>query len=267
LSLTALVGYIRFMLARVRLALVFVALAATHCGKSPPTNPPVASSARTNEAAASVSSAPTQAHAACDPNAVPTCKDDRFIATCKSDGTLETTDCTAQHKRCLNGMCVEPVCEPGKLHCSNGNLYRCNEAGSDRTLVEDCLGKSPQGGANSVCQPDLSPPACRKTCKSPGSAPVVLSQYDCGACEWAEVAFCAEESPERACSTVICADNQLGAGATMLPCYRETTGLVVPGSEKRGPCTAAEGTMTITYEVCQGGKATPASRTVPCQKR
>jgi hypothetical protein len=207
--------------------------------------------------------------AACDPSAVPTCKDDRFIVACKDDGTVETTDCAAQRRRCLHGTCVDTVCAPGQLHCSNGGLYRCNAAGSGRALVEDCLAMTTGDGARAVCQPDLSPPACRKTCKSPGGATVVLSQIECGACEWDKAAFCEEESPERACSTITCADSQLSAGATMLPCRRETRGLVVPGSERRGPCagTGEIGSMSITYEVCQDGKPTPASRVAPCPRR
>jgi len=206
--------------------------------------------------------------AACDPASVPTCKDDHTIATCKDDGTVETTDCATQQKRCLNGTCADRVCTPGQKHCHNGNLYLCNMTGSARQLVDDCLDGKPN--VTRVCQEGIKPAACRTTCKAPVGVTTVIHQEECS-CPWEDVPFCAEESAESGCGTRLCVGGPgggFGVGATMLPCYRETTGLVVPGSEQRGACVGAGevGTTTITYEVCQGGKPVKATRTAPCVK-
>jgi hypothetical protein len=48
----------------------------------------------------------------------------------------------------------------------------------------------------------------------------------------------------------------------MSECVRETDGLIVPGSEKKGACENA--TMTVQYEVCVDGKPEKRSRIDGC---
>jgi hypothetical protein len=51
-------------------------------------------------------------------------------------------------------------------------------------------------------------------------------------------------------------------------CWRDTDGLAVPGSEVRGACTGDGelGVAKVDYQVCRGGKAVAATRSVPCRK-
>src|SRR5262249_5312318 len=96
---------------------------------------------------------------ACDPAALPTCKDDLTVAACKLDGTIETTDCARQKKRCLNGECRPRLCEPNRRHChEDGNLYKCNATGTARVLVEDCGATTPShiDRPVAVCQAGVS---------------------------------------------------------------------------------------------------------------
>jgi hypothetical protein len=203
----------------------------------------------------------------CDPEGLPFCKDDRWVATCKGDGTVVTTDCAARKQRCLNGACAPTVCEPGREHCHEGRLFRCNAAGSARTLVQDCRAEN-DAGAIQICQTDVSPPACRSTCKSAKGVTLVLAKVEDCDCDWSGVPFCDQVSRESPCGTLLCAEGGIGGGATMLWCERETTGLVVPGTEKRGPCAGSGeiGAAKITYDVCRMGKPVATSRTVPCRK-
>ncbi|APR76347.1 Hypothetical protein A7982_01694 [Minicystis rosea] len=201
--------------------------------------------------------------AVCDPAGVPTCQDDHTVVACTPDGALHITDCAAQKQRCVHGSCVARLCEPGRRHCHNGRLYQCNATGSDRVLVQDCF-----ADGSGVCQPDVNPPACRVKCKAARGQTLVVAVDDC-TCDWSTVPFCAEESEEGGCATRLCvAGGQLSAGATALPCHRETAGLVVPGSEKRGACNGDGeiGSMTIAYEVCRDGKAVAATRIAPCAR-
>jgi len=160
-------------------------------------------------------------------------------------------------------VAIAPVCEPGRIHCDNGDVVRCNAAGSGRVLVESCAGRDP----TAICESSAGPPACRTSCRGEPGATLIMREHDCEPCPWDKVDFCANESPERSCQTDLCTDHELHWGMTLLPCVRETARLVVPGSERRGPCDGgAVASMTIDYQVCQDGKAKPAKRTVPCPK-
>src|SRR6185436_6629500 len=117
-------------------------------------SPPASSAAPESLASASASSSPTAAPAVvcaeacatgttcaltkrgpacveCAPGSLPTCKEDQFVAVCNDDGTLQkTTDCAKQSKRCVSGTCQSRECTPNKLHCFEGNVYKCTAAGS-----------------------------------------------------------------------------------------------------------------------------------------
>lgn len=211
---------------------------------------------------------------ACAPGSVPTCQDERFVATCRDDGTLAPSlDCGAQKKRCDRGRCVDPECRPGALHCFEGDIYRCSADGSDRTLATRCVVTGPDGSLDAskgLCQVKNGTPACRTSCSLPDHSIVALR--DCGACEWDKATFCATESPERACSDWICLkDGTMGFGAVSIPCFRDTDGLVVPGSDERGACEGpgapgVTASRTVTYAVCRGGQPARATRVEPCTK-
>lgn len=208
---------------------------------------------------------------ACGPGSVPSCKDDRFVVTCDERGVLQTlTDCAAHRKRCDRGRCAAPECTPNEPHCFEGDVYRCSADGNTREIVTKCVNVYPDGAIRTekgLCQEKNGKPACRETCDLPDHT--IIALRDCGACPWAEVSFCATESPERGCMDWICLpDHQYTAGAVSMPCWRDTDGLVVPGSDKAGPCEGASaiGTRKVTYEVCRDGKASPATRVEPCQR-
>jgi hypothetical protein len=195
--------------------------------------------------------------------------DDRAVATCGDDGKLaQATDCAAQKKRCERGRCVDRECTPNALHCFEGDVYRCNADGTGRALATRCVVVGKDGSIDAskgLCQVEKGTPACRTKCSLPDHT--IVAMRDCGECRWDEVPFCATESPERGCSDWICLQGgDIGFGAVSIPCYRETDGLVVPGSDKRGACegTGAVGARKITYEICRGGKPSPATRHEPC---
>jgi hypothetical protein len=199
---------------------------------------------------------------ACAPGSVPTCKDDGTVAACNDDGTQATTDCGAQKKRCANGVCVDRVCDPGQLICNDGDVYRCNAFGSGSSLETKCR---PRDG---VCWSDAArKPACRTQCLGIAQNQV-LSTYNCGQCDFSSVPFCAKKAPDHGCQSALCQSGQIGFGADDAPCLRETEGLVVPDSEKKGDCQGdgAVGTMKVDYQVCRGGQAVAATRNEPCQK-
>jgi hypothetical protein len=207
----------------------------------------------------------------CAPGSVPTCKDDRVVVGCDDRGGLHTlADCAAQKKRCDRGRCVQPECQPGALHCHDGDVYRCGADGASRTLMTACVKVDPDGSLGvdkGLCQEQRGQPACRTTCDLPDHTIVALR--DCAACAWDGVPFCATESPERSCMDWICLpDHHFGVGAVAIPCWRDTDGLVVPGSDRPGPCEGASpiGARKIAYETCGGGKPAPATRVEPCRK-
>jgi hypothetical protein len=211
---------------------------------------------------------------ACDPAALPACKGDLTVAACKIDGTVETTDCASHKKRCVNGECRPRLCEPNQKHChEDGNLYQCNATGTGRVLVQDCGASSADGGPVTVCQVGVSPPACRDKCK-PGPGVDVIAQWGC-TCEWESVPFCsnASDREKSGCELRFCgiqgvAPNLIGYASGQGSCYRDTDGLAVPGSEKRGACAGDGefGVARVDYQVCHGGKAVAAHRSVPCRK-
>jgi hypothetical protein len=113
---------------------------------------------------------------------------------------------------------------------------------------------------------------------------VATHEYPNTTCAWDKVSFCATESLERSyfdwtchCDDPVpdprfdrprCKDGFLGVGVVGMPCYRDTDGLVVPGSDRRGACDGEGpiGTRAIAYKVCRGGHAVAATRTEPCRK-
>lgn len=212
---------------------------------------------------------------ACDPAALPTCKDDLTVAACKLDGTVETTDCARQRKRCLNGECRPRLCEPNRKHChEDGNLYRCNATGTARVLIEDCGANTPPhlDGPVAVCQAGVSPPACRKKC-TPAPGGDIIAMWGCS-CVWDTVPFCSNSSDKdkSGCELRFCGTDfpggWIGYAVGSGPCGRDTDGLAVPESERRGPCTGDGefGLAKVDYQACRGGEAVAASRVVPCRK-
>ena len=245
---------------------------------APSASPPPAPSARCSAACAPATTCQLTksgpACVACAPGSLPTCQDERFVATCRDDGTLAPSlDCGAQKQRCDRGRCVAPECRPGALHCFDGDIYRCSADGSDRTLATRCVISEPDGSIDAskgLCQVKNGTPACRTSCSLPDHSIVALR--DCGACEWDKATFCATESQPRGCSDWICLkDGTMGFGAISIPCFRDTDGLVVPGSDERGACAGsgapgAIGSRTVTYAVCRGGQPARATRVEPCAK-
>lgn len=208
---------------------------------------------------------------ACAPGSLPTCQDGQFVQTCTDEGAFaKSTDCKAEKARCDGGRCVELECTPNETGCFEGDVYKCNADGTARTLVTNCVIVDKDGGMsmpNGPCQTVGGVAACRQKCMLPDHT--IVAMRDCAACPWEGVPFCATESAERGCTDWIClTGGDMTAGAVAMPCYRDTKGLVVPGSEKLGACEGSGpvGEQKITYEVCNKGKPEPATRVAPCVK-
>lgn len=207
---------------------------------------------------------------ACAPGSAPTCKDARTVAICGDDGALHAaTDCAAQQKRCDRGRCTARECAPGALHCFEGDVFRCDADGDGRALVTRCVVATSDGldASKGLCQVKNGVPACRTGCDLPDHTIVAL--HSCEACAWEGVPFCATESPERACADWICIERKhTSPGAVAIPCWRDTDGLVVPGSELRGACEGAGaiGAREVGYQICRDGKPSPARRVEPCAR-
>jgi hypothetical protein len=147
------------------------------------------------------------------------------------------------------------LCEPGKQHCFEGNLYGCASDGMSRSQKTACR-------PDSVCQvPEGGAPRCSGTCPADATN-AVMAFYDCAECDWSKASFCAETGPEHTCSEVLCQQGELGFGVGLIPCERSTEGLVVPGSEKPGPCEG--GKRTVEQQVCAGGQPTARARVDVC---
>ena len=147
------------------------------------------------------------------------------------------------------------LCEPGKEHCFEGNVYGCDASGLSRTQKTACR-------PDSVCQVPVGGTArCSSTCPADANN-AVMAFYDCADCDWSKVGFCAETGPEHTCSEVLCQAGELGFGVGLVPCERSTEGLLVPGSEKPGPCEA--GKRTVEQQVCAGGQPTARARVDVC---
>lgn len=214
----------------------FLGLAGLGCRESAaPTDKPIKS------AAAQVSSAAPM------PLCSPTCGDATHAKVCGDDGKPAEVDCGAKGRRCVKGVCAKTLCKPNELHCDQGQVYRCDESGSSRTLVTACR---PDG----ICFKDQKggPAQCVKSCDKSLSN-VVLASYDCAPCDFKNVPFCAETGPETTCSESVCQEGSLSFGVGMFECQRDTDGLTVPGSEKRGACE--NGRVKVNDEVCVDGKA------------
>jgi hypothetical protein len=240
----------------------------------PPGEPAIACAAACAAGTACALTKRGPACVACAPGALPTCKDDRFVAVCTDDGALQTTtDCFAQKKRCVSGTCQSRACTPNALHCFEGNVARCNAAGTDRVLVTTCQIDDGVGGLTvdkGVCQVRRGVPACHTDCFEPDST--ILALFGCTPCEPPPGDFCATEG-RHGCNDRICrlwpdSHNHAISGpwGAEGPCLRETDGLAVPGSDRRGTCEGAGtiGERVISYEVCHGGHAVGATRAEPC---
>src|SRR5262249_4160361 len=151
-----------------------------------------------------------------------------------------------------------------RRHChEDGNLYRCNATGTARELVEDCGATKPPHfeGPVAVCQAGVSPPACRKRCTQAPRGDV-LARWDC-VCVWDTVPFCSISSDREksGCTLRFCGKDPpagwIGYAGGTGSCWRDTDGLVVPDSEKRGECTGDGelGVANVDYQVCRDGKA------------
>lgn len=220
------------------------------CGKSDPTQ-----SAPSPAATATNQPASTEKKANKTPCA-PACSDATHAQVCSDDGVASLVDCAAKGRRCLRGVCTEPLCKPNSLHCHEGQLYKCDETGSNRKLEKACRDKG-------VCLEDAKTKvaSCIEKCDK-AMQRVTLASYDCHECEYKDVPFCAKTGPETACSESVCNDGDITFGAGMSECHRETDGLIVPGSEKKSACEKA--TMTVQYEVCVDGKPEKRTRIDGC---
>ncbi len=146
-------------------------------------------------------------------------------------------------------------CEPGKEHCFEGNLYSCDASGQSRAQKTACR-------PGSVCQAtEGGAPRCSSSCPAEANN-LVLATYECSACDWSKLDFCAEKGPEHTCSEVLCQQGELGFGVGLIPCERSTEGLVVPGSEKPGPCEG--GKRKVEQQVCAGGQPKVRARVDGC---
>jgi hypothetical protein len=242
---------------------------------APGSSAPAASSPRCNEPCAPGTAchltAKGPACVACAPGSAPTCEDARFVASCDEGGTLRRgTDCAAEKKRCDRGRCAPGACTPGRLHCFDGDVYRCNEDGEGRALATRCVEEAPDGTLDTprgLCQEKNGVPACRRRCDLPDHSIVAL--HGCEPCRWEGVPFCATESPERGCTDWICLPgHDYSPGAVAIPCTRSTDGLAVPGSDERGACegTGAIGRRKVRYQVCRDGQPAAATRVEPCSR-
>ncbi len=224
---------------------LLMALANMGCSKTAAPNPPA-------EAAKSAAQ-PSSARAICSAS----CSDATHAKACEDYGKVAVIDCGAQGRRCVNGVCGERICKPNELHCHEGQLQRCDASGSARKLETACrpdgvcLADPKQGGAKCV-------KSCDKSAEN-----MVLAFYECGECDFKDVPFCAKKGSETACSESLCKGGELTFAAGMLECERQTDGLMVPGSEKRGTCE--KGTALVQYEVCVDGKAEKRARVDGCQ--
>lgn len=239
---------------------------------SPPGEPAIACAAACSAGTACALTNRGPACVECAPGSLPTCKDDRFVAVCGDDGSLQTTtDCFAQSKRCVSGTCKSRECTPNALHCFEGNVHRCNASGTGRALVTTCQIDDGLGGLTldkGVCQVRRGVPACHTDCFEPDST--ILALFGCSPCEPPPGDFCAMEGTH-GCNDRICSHWPEGRYITgpwpaQGPCRRETDGLAVPGSDRRGACegTGPIGARVISYEVCRGGHAVAATRAEPC---
>lgn len=234
-------------------ALVVVALLSTACGKSE--SPKSGENAPAKTAPAAVEPAATPKKAVKTPCA-PACSDATHAQVCSEDGVAALVDCAAKGRRCVRGVCAEQLCKPGALHCHEGELYKCDETGSNRKVEKKCR---PDG----ICLTDAKTKvaSCIQKCDK-ALQQVTLASYECEACDFKDVPFCAKTGPETSCSEAVCNGGEISYGAGMSECVRETDGLIVPGSEKKGACENA--TMTVQYEVCVDGKPEKRSRIDGC---
>lgn len=237
-----------------KIGFVCVGLLLSACGKSEPQKGAGPEAASTGAAAAN--QAPAAAKKANKTPCAPTCSDATHAQACSEEGVASLVDCAANGRRCLRGVCSETLCKPNSLHCFEGQLYKCDETGSNRKLEKNCRD-------NGVCLEDLKTKvaSCIEKCDKKMQR-VVLAEYDCQECEYKDVPFCAKTGPETTCSQSVCNDGDITFGAGMGECIRETNGLIVPGSEKKGACENA--TMTVQYEVCVDGKPEKRTRIDGC---
>ena len=183
---------------------------------------------------------------------------------------------------------VRRECTPKALHCFDGDVYRCSADGASRTLATRCVVDWPDGSLDTPkgpCQEKNGVAACHAECDLPDHtvAGDIVALHDCKPCRWEGVPFCATESPERGCFDWVCVPDYeaadgavstpgtpgvLSPGAVSIPCWRDTEGLVVPGSDAPGACEGpgAVGARKVAYQVCRGGRATKATRVEPCTR-
>lgn len=223
------------------------------CGKSEPQK--TTDNAASKPAPSAVSQ-PTAAEKKAKTPCAPTCSDATHAQVCSEDGVASLVDCAAKGRRCLRGVCAETLCKPNALHCHEGQLYKCDETGSNRKLEKACRD-------NGVCLEDAKTKvaSCIQKCDK-SLQRVTLAAYECHECEYKDVPFCAKKGGDTACSESVCNDGDITFGAGMSECVRETDGLIVPGSEKKGACEKA--TMTVEYEVCVDGKPEKRTRIDGC---
>lgn len=185
------------------------------------------------------------------------CTDALHARVCDDDGKPSDLDCGAKGRRCVRGVCAERLCKPGALHCDQGQLYRCDAAGAARTLEKACR---PDNG---VCldDPKKGGAKCIQSCDK-SLMNVALATYDCAECDFKGVPFCAKSGSETSCSESLCQNGEIGFGVSMFDCQRDTDGLVVPGSEKKGACE--KGLVKVKYDVCVDGKPQPRTRADGC---
>lgn len=218
----------------------------------PPRKAQSASASVAPSGAASSATAPG-APAACTPE----CVDGTHAKTCDAEGRSGVNDCNVKNQRCLRGVCSPRLCEPNKLHCYDSSIYQCNAEGSSRTLQTPC--------GDGVCfrKDDKDTAKCVTTCGK-DEMNVAYGTYNCEACDWSSADFCAQSGPEHGCSEKLCVGGEFGFGVANFECTRETDGLIVPETDKRGTCDPSKKLIPVDYEICVAGKHEKRIRTEAC---
>lgn len=191
----------------------------------------------------------------------PLCERQRYSLLVDARGAVVRTDCAAQSKRCVAGVCVPWRCVPNALSCREGELVRCDSFGNNLIPEATCRPDSVcQIGANLVA-------SCSSTCDKRVQG-LVLAQFECEECNWSNVPFCKREGPIIACGKLLCFGGEIGAGAGPSQCMRDTDGLTVPQSTRVGSCVPATSSSvsvrSIDEEICVSGKPVARRRYERC---
>lgn len=101
------------------------------------------------------------------------------VELCSADGlsVASRTDCEARGEICIAGACQRLACAPDAFICEEGDLYRCNEDGTELELDQTCFADERCDAAEETCIPLVCTPGARTcdgdvvaTCNNDGSA-------------------------------------------------------------------------------------------------